>query len=188
ATLVARGLVAAHGARTLFADLDLVLAPGDVVGLVGVNGAGKSTLLRMLAGQEKPESGTVQLSPPDATVGHLVQEVERIPGEDIATHLARRTGVAAAEAELDAAGVALAEGAPGADDRYAVALDRWMAIGAADLTDRTEQVLADVGLELPTDHPMESLSGGQAARVGLAAVLLSRYDILLLDEPTNDLD
>ena len=50
ATLVARGLAAGHGARVLFADLDLVVAPGDVVGLVGVNGAGKSTLLRTLAG------------------------------------------------------------------------------------------------------------------------------------------
>ena len=49
ATLVARGLAAGHGARVLFSALDLVVAPGDVVGLVGVNGAGKSTLLRMLA-------------------------------------------------------------------------------------------------------------------------------------------
>ncbi|MFB7264895.1 hypothetical protein ACFCXH_22490, partial [Streptomyces nojiriensis] len=43
ATLVAKKLTAAHGERTLFADLDLVVAPGDVIGLVGVNGAGKST-------------------------------------------------------------------------------------------------------------------------------------------------
>ena len=50
ATLVARGLAAGHGARVLFSGLDLVVAPGDVVGLVGVNGAGKSTLLRTLAG------------------------------------------------------------------------------------------------------------------------------------------
>ena len=51
ATLVARGLAAGHGARVLFSGLDLVVAPGDVVGLVGVNGAGKSTLLRTLAGE-----------------------------------------------------------------------------------------------------------------------------------------
>src|SRR3712207_7690888 len=59
ATLVARGLAAGHGARFLFSDLDLVIAPGDVVGLVGVNGAGKSTLLRTLAGELPPESGSV---------------------------------------------------------------------------------------------------------------------------------
>ena len=59
ATLVARGLAAGHGARVLFSDLDLVVAPGDVVGLVGVNGAGKSTLLRTLAGELPAESGSV---------------------------------------------------------------------------------------------------------------------------------
>ncbi|WP_324274080.1 ATP-binding cassette domain-containing protein [Blastococcus brunescens] len=54
ATLVARGLAAGHGPRVLFSGLDLVVAPGDVVGLVGVNGAGKSTLLRTLAGSWPP--------------------------------------------------------------------------------------------------------------------------------------
>ena len=48
--------------------LDLVVAPGDVIGLVGPNGAGKSTLLRMLAGLETPERGSVSLSPPTASL------------------------------------------------------------------------------------------------------------------------
>ena len=67
ATLVARGLAAGHGARVLFSGLDLVVAPGDVVGLVGVNGAGKSTLLRTLAGELPAEAGSIVLSPPTAT-------------------------------------------------------------------------------------------------------------------------
>ena len=83
--------------RPCSSGLDLVVAPGDVVGLVGVNGAGKSTLLRLLAGLDKAEAGRVSLSPPDATVGYLPQEVERPDGETVAAHLARRTGVAAAE-------------------------------------------------------------------------------------------
>ena len=61
ATLVARGLAAGHGARVLFSGLDLVIAPGDVVGLVGVNGAGKSTLMRTIAGILPPTSGRVQV-------------------------------------------------------------------------------------------------------------------------------
>ncbi|MEP7762444.1 ABC-F family ATP-binding cassette domain-containing protein [Sanguibacter sp. 25GB23B1] len=188
ATLVARGLAAAHADRTLFSGLDLVVAPGDVVGLVGANGAGKSTLLSLLAGVHAPEAGAVTLSPADALVGWLPQEVERVPGETIAEHLARRTGVAAAQAEFDETATALGEGLPGADDAYAAAFDRWMAIGAADLGERTGAVLADLGLDLDDDHLMTGLSGGQAARVGLAALLLSRFDVLLLDEPTNDLD
>ncbi|MDS0137111.1 MULTISPECIES: ABC-F family ATP-binding cassette domain-containing protein [unclassified Amycolatopsis] len=188
ATLVAKDLAAGHGDRILFSGLDLVVAPGDVVGLVGVNGAGKSTLLRTLAGLAKPDSGEIRLNPPAATVGHLPQEPERREGESVRAFLARRTGVSAAQADLDAATSALTGGAAGADDQYAAALDRWLALGGADLDDRAAEVAADLGLAVDLDQPMTSLSGGQAARAGLASLLLSRYDVFLLDEPTNDLD
>ncbi|MFD8994519.1 ABC-F family ATP-binding cassette domain-containing protein [Streptomyces abikoensis] len=188
ATLVVKDLAAGHGDRTLFSGLDLVVAPGDVIGLVGANGAGKSTLLRMLAGLAAPEHGTLRLSPPTATVGHLPQEPERRAGESVRAFLARRTGVAAAQAALDAATEALVEGAPGADDAYSVALERWLDLGGADLDERAEEVTASLGLGIGLDRPMTGLSGGQAARAGLASLLLSRYDVFLLDEPTNDLD
>ncbi|MGC5332532.1 ABC-F family ATP-binding cassette domain-containing protein [Micromonospora sp. DT62] len=188
ATMIVKGLAAGHGDRALFAGLDLVVAPGDVVGLVGPNGAGKSTLLRTLAGLLPVEAGSVTLSPPTASVGHLPQEPERRPGETVRDFLARRTGVAAAQAALDAATTALTDGAPGADDAYAESLERWLALGGADLEERAEQVAAELGLTVDLEHPMTGLSGGQAARAGLASLLLSRYDVFLLDEPTNDLD
>ena len=194
ATLLARGLAAGHGARTLFSGLDLVVAPGDVIGLVGVNGAGKSTLLRLLAGLDVPQEGTVRRSPADAGVGYLPQEVERAAGETVLAYLHRRTGVACAQQALDAAAEALAASpnnhAADNDEAndYPAALDHWLALGAADLDDRIGGVLADLGLRISRDTVMTALSGGQAARVGLAALLLSRFDVLLLDEPTNDLD
>ncbi|MCZ2838749.1 ABC-F family ATP-binding cassette domain-containing protein [Modestobacter sp. VKM Ac-2985] len=188
ATLLARGLAAGHGARVLFADLDLVVAPGDVVGLVGVNGAGKSTLLQTLAGVLPAESGEIALSPPSATVGYLPQETDRRPGETVLDLLARRTGVAAAERAMEEATEALTAGAPGADDRYGDALERWLALGGADLVERAEAVVDSVAPGVALDAATVGLSGGQAARVGLASLLLSRYDVLLLDEPTNDLD
>ncbi|MDX3238328.1 ABC-F family ATP-binding cassette domain-containing protein [Streptomyces sp. ME03-5709C] len=188
ATLVVKDLAAGHGDRVLFSVLDLVVAPGDVVGLVGANGAGKSTLLRMLAGLSAPEQGQLRLSPPTATVGHLPQEPERRPDETVRAFLARRTGVAAAQAELDAATQALVDGAPGADDAYNDGLERWLALGGADLDERAEEVGEALGLGVGLDTPMTALSGGQAARAGLASLLLSRYDVFLLDEPTNDLD
>ena len=188
ATLVAKDLAAGHGDRTLFAGLDLVVAPGDVIGLVGVNGAGKSSLLRLLAGLDRPEEGELRLSPPTATVGHLPQEPERRDGETVAAFLARRTGVADAQRVMDEATEALVAGAPGADDAYSDALERWLALGGADLEERAEQVAAELGLAVGLDRPMTALSGGQAARAGLASLLLSRYDVFLLDEPTNDLD
>jgi ATPase subunit of ABC transporter with duplicated ATPase domains len=188
ATLLARGLAAGHGARVLFTDLDLVVAPGDVVGLVGVNGAGKSTLLQTLAGVVPAEAGEISLSPPTATVGYLPQEVERRPGETVLDALARRTGVAAAQTAMDAALEALTEGVPGADDVYGDTLERWLSLGGADLAERAEEVVASVAPGVDLTAPTVGLSGGQAARVGLASLLLSRYDVLLLDEPTNDLD
>jgi ATPase subunit of ABC transporter with duplicated ATPase domains len=190
ATLVAKGLAGGYAARTLFDSLDLTVAPGDVIGVVGVNGAGKSTLLRLLAGVDEPLAGTVSLAPTDAFVGWLPQEHERVEGETVAQYLGRRTGCAAATEEMDATAAALGDPDAGADagDRYSVALDRWLASGAADLDERVPAVLADLGLTVDTESLMTSLSGGQAARVGLAALLLSRFDIVLLDEPTNDLD
>lgn len=190
ATLVAQGLAGGYGHRTLFDGVDLTVSPGDVVGVVGANGAGKSTILRILAGRDAPQAGAVSLAPADAFVGWLPQEHERVEGETVAAYIARRTGCAEATAEMDAAASDLGDPSiAGADDRYATALERWLASGAADLDERLPLVLADLGLELNADGiHMTSLSGGQAARVGLAALLLSRFDIVLLDEPTNDLD
>ncbi|MGW6555754.1 ABC-F family ATP-binding cassette domain-containing protein, partial [Streptomyces sp. NPDC055051] len=67
-------------------------------------------------------------------------------------------------------------------------LERWLDLGGADLDERAEEVTASLGLTVGLDQPMTGLSGGQAARAGLASLLLSRYDVFLLDEPTNDLD
>jgi ATPase subunit of ABC transporter with duplicated ATPase domains len=188
ATLVAKNLAAGHGDRALFRGLDLAVAGGDVVGLVGANGAGKSTLLRLLAGLGTPEEGSVRLSPATGNVGYLPQEPDRRPSETVRAFLARRTGVAAAQSALDAATQALVDEAPGADDAYAEGLDRWLDLGGADLDERAEEAAASLGLGVSLDEQMRALSGGQAARAGLASLLLSRYDVFLLDEPTNDLD
>ena len=199
ATLVAKDLAGGYAHRTLFAALDLTVAPGDIVGVVGVNGSGKSTLLSLLGGLAEPQAGTVSLAPADAFVGWLPQEHERVPGETVAGYIARRTGCTQATLEMDDAASALSDLWPAprpdgfdAADLYSAALDRWLASGAADLDERMPVVLTDLGLALGTElagHTlMTSLSGGQVARVGLAALLLSRFDIVLLDEPTNDLD
>ena len=195
ATLVAEGISGGYAHRTLFENVNLTVAPGDVIGVVGVNGAGKSTLLRILAGDLAPQAGNVHRAPTDAFVGWLPQEHERVEGETVAAYIARRTGCARATVDMDNAAVALGDPAaqkPGdADpaDVYAAALDHWLACGAADLEERLPAVLDELGLaHIGADTLMTALSGGQAARVGLAALKLSRFDIVLLDEPTNDLD
>jgi ATPase subunit of ABC transporter with duplicated ATPase domains len=188
ATLVAKDLTGGHAHRTLFSKLDLTVAPGDVVGVVGANGAGKTTLLRLLAGADTPLGGTVRTTPPDAFVGWLPQEHERLEAETVAGYIGRRTGTTSATLAMEDAAAALGSGDKGADDAYAAALDHWMASGAVDLEDRMPGVLADVAGGIDPGTPTAALSGGQLARVALAALLLSRFDIVLLDEPTNDLD
>ena len=81
AILTAKGLAAGHADRILFSGLDLVVAPGEITGLVGANGAGKSTLLRILAGLVPPDEGDVGLSPPAATV-----EIIRLVAEATGTN------------------------------------------------------------------------------------------------------
>ncbi len=190
ADLVARNLAGGHAHRTLFESLDLTVAPGDVVGVVGANGAGKTTLLRILAGDLDPLEGTVSSRPANAFVGWLPQEHERLPGETVGQYVARRTGAAAATVAMEEAASALGADhtPPGAADEYARCLDHWQASGAPDLDERVPPVLADLGLDVDPGTLMTSLSGGQAARAALAALLLSRFDVVLLDEPTNDLD
>ena len=189
ASLHARDLTFSYGPRLVLDGVELLAAPGMRIGVLGPNGAGKSTLLGLLSGRLLPERGSVVRTPPTATVGELRQEPERRADETVAGFLARRTGVADADAALDAATAALADGRAGADDAYSSALDRWLALGAADFDVRVGETFATVGMSTDLlDAETTTLSGGQASRVGLAAVLLSRFDVLLLDEPTNDLD
>ncbi len=187
ATLVAADITVVRGPTLVLSGVSLTVAPGMRIGVVGPNGAGKTTLLTALAGGLAPDAGSISLAPRTATVGLLPQEPDRRPGETLAAFLARRTGVAAAQVELDEATAALSEERDGPD--YGAALERWLDLGAADLEVRAEQVCSDLGLPLDLlEAPTLSLSGGQAARASLASVLLSRYDVFLLDEPTNDLD
>ena len=143
----------------------------------------------MLAGLRAPDRGSVVRTPEHATVGFLAQEPERQDGETLRAFLRRRTGVGAADDAMQRAAEQLGDGEDDdANERYHDALERWLALGGADFDERTAQLTDELGLDVDLKLPMTALSGGQAARAGLTALLLSRYDAYLLDEPTNDLD
>jgi ATPase subunit of ABC transporter with duplicated ATPase domains len=153
--------------RSLVEALDLVVAR-EVTGLVGANGAGKSTLLRALAGKVAASQGSVTCN---GRLGWLAQISADAPGS-----VADALGITDSLARLDR----ITKGRAQEDD---LDLANWSL--AAD----AEAALAKVGLdELPLAHPLNSLSGGQRARVMLASAWLGAPDILLMDEPTNNLD
>jgi ATPase subunit of ABC transporter with duplicated ATPase domains len=186
-TLAAHDIVKEHGPQDVLRGVSLAVRPGSRIGIVGPNGIGKTTLLRVLAGLDEPDSGSVVRSPPSLTVGYQPQEPDVRPDETLFDYLARRTGVGEAEVALDALACRLQDEAELAG-AYADALERYLALGGADLAARAGSVCADVGLRVGLDATLGTLSGGEVARATLAALLLARFDVYLLDEPTNNLD
>jgi ATPase subunit of ABC transporter with duplicated ATPase domains len=189
ATLVARDVSHDRGGRTVLSRISVTVGPESCLGVVGPNGTGKSTFLQLLAGLLVPDEGRITLDPPESTVGYLTQEHEVIAGETVGHALARRTGNVAAEAELAEAAAALAEGTRSAERRYETALTRFTSLQTADLGARVDEVLDELGVGADmAGREVSTLSGGQEAKVALAGIELSHFDITLLDEPTNDLD
>ena len=141
----------------------------------------------VLLGEEEPDAGRIGRAPAGLLVGYLAQERDLAPGEPLLRYLARRTGVTAAEAELDRLTERLAED-PYEVGRYTEALERFLALGGDDLEARARAVCGELGLGARLDRPVAELSGGEAGRAALGAILLARFDVFLLDEPTNDLD
>ncbi len=186
--LSAQRVTVTRANRTVLESVSLSVDRGSRLGIVGPNGVGKSTLLRVLAGMQVPDEGRVERAPASLRIAFLAQETDARPGEKLMDYLARRTGVTDAGAELDRLTETLATD-PSVLEDYTAALDVFLSMGGDDFETRAASVARDVGLPpAASEVPVSELSGGQAARARLAAVLLTRADVLLLDEPTNDLD
>jgi ATPase subunit of ABC transporter with duplicated ATPase domains len=154
--------------RVLFENLTLAFGP-ERTGLVGRNGVGKTTLLRLMLGEVAPSAGAVSVSGRIAT---LRQQLAPPPGATLADML----GLADALAALGR----IEAGEGSVEDFEAV---DWT------LPQRVGEALAEMGLAgVALDRPAATLSGGQATRVALAALLIAAPDFILMDEPTNNLD
>jgi ATP-binding cassette subfamily F protein 3 len=190
------GVARSFGARVLFRGVDLHVAPGDRIGLVGRNGAGKTTLLRIAAGEEEPDEGRV-LPGRGVRLGLLRQEIDPAPSRTVreeallaTQHLAElEREIAALEREMSDLGARGAEVPEDLAQRYDRERAAFAFAGGFERAARVERVLAGLGFAAAElDHPLAAKSGGWRMRVELAKLLLGAPDVLLLDEPTNHLD
>ena len=190
APLRARGLEVSRGPNVVLDAVDLVVADGDRIGLVGPNGVGKSTLLAGARRAGRPRPRPRRADPADRHRRLPAAGARPVDDETVRALLARRTGVTAANAELDAATAALAAGMTPAPT---TATTRPSTAGWPSAPPTSTPASARCGPSSASPPPCSTsrprtLSGGEAARAGLAALLLARFDVFLLDEPTNDLD
>ncbi|MFN8545123.1 MAG: heme ABC transporter ATP-binding protein [Candidatus Binatia bacterium] len=170
ARLVAEGLAFDYAGRAILRDVGLVLAPGEIVGVIGPNGSGKTTLVRLLARTLRPRAGTVHLG--DRPLG-------AIPRRELARRLAVLPQDPRVEFPFTALEVVLMGRAPhrgglGLPGRHDVAVAR--------------AAMARLDVEALAARPLDALSGGERQRVLLARALAQEPEVLLLDEPTTHLD
>ena len=180
-----------YGAKLILDDVSLMLSRGQRAALVGENGVGKSTLARLILGLEEADAGEVRLMP-GAQAAYLPQEVQFDDDASVGQYIEARVGelhrIRARLEELEAQ-MAQTAALDSLLHEYGRLQELYEARGGYTLESRLEQIFA--GLQIAHIQPqrnMQSLSGGEKTRVGLAALLLQAPDLLILDEPTNHLD
>ncbi len=178
------------GVKTVLDGVSFQIKKGQRAALVGPNGCGKTTLIRILAGVDRPDSGSVRYTPAKLQLGFLPQGLEFAPGSTLGQFLDSHLGnLAGLEQRLEqvAAQLAIQPDHEELQTEYENLIDQVSL--ASQIAGHGPEVLATLGLDhFPFDTPISHLSGGQKTRLGLAGILFTQPDILLLDEPTNHLD
>ncbi len=162
--LEARDVSFSVDGKELVKRASLRVQPGELVGIIGESGSGKTTLLKALAGVTLPTAGSVSLNGEPVT--SRLTDIGYVPQEDIVHRLLT---------VREALG-------------YAARLRLPHDTESADVTAAVDRVLAELSLEGQANTRIDSISGGERKRTGVASELLNRPSILFLDEPTTGLD
>src|SRR5947209_15275514 len=182
-----------YGAISVLNDISFIINAGDRVGIVGSNGVGKSTLLKILVGQEEVDAGTFSYAS-SVEVGYLPQTTPEFYGRTIQDLILESVGNLRQLEERMRQIEASMTGA--SNEQLAALLEEYGHVaakfeerGGYDLDYKIDTILAGLRISyLPRTQEVQTLSGGEKARISLATLLLRSPDLLLLDEPTNHLD
>jgi len=184
------------GGTTLFSDVSFSINETDKIALMGKNGAGKSTLLKIIAGENKPSSGTIS-SPKGTVIAYLPQHLLT---KDDATVLEETSkafaGIFKMKAEIDALNEELTVRTDYESDEYYKIIEKvselsekFYSIEEINYEAEVEKVLVGMGFTREDfTRPTSEFSGGWRMRIELAKILLQKPDLILLDEPTNHMD
>ena len=183
-------------AKTLLDNISYVINRRDRIALVGKNGAGKSTMLKIIAGLQKPTSGTVAVAQ-DVTIGYLPQQMEISDTLTVAEEVRKAfAAVDELHARLDRMNQELASRTDYESADYHRLIDDMTSLSELIAMEESENMEAEMEKTLmglgfdrsDFSRPTSEFSGGWRMRIELAKLLLRRPDVLLLDEPTNHLD
>lgn len=167
-----QGITKRFSGHTVFKDIDLSLAQGEIIVIIGPSGTGKSTLLRCINFLERPDAGRLQ-------VGDLSVDTQRASRADILA-LRRRTAFVFQNYGLFANKTALENISEGM-----IVVDK---LPKTKAHARAREILERIGLADKADAYPASLSGGQQQRVGIGRTMAANADVILFDEPTSSLD
>lgn len=186
-----QNLSKSYFSKTILNDISFNLEEGDRLALIGENGSGKTTLMRIIAGEEKADSGRVKIAS-GQIVSYLSQQMEEFT--DLSVPVLSSEKLSRLERSMREISEALAQADGEAEHeellrKYQKASDRFERAGGYSYLPELASALAELGIRGEVlERPIASLSGGERMRVLMARRLLERADILLLDEPTNHLD
>lgn len=182
--------------RTLFSDVSFVINENDKIALMGKNGAGKSTLLKILAGINKPTSGSIS-APKDYVIAYLPQHlltednctVFEETSKAFASIFSMRDEIEALNQELTVRTDYDSDDYMKLIERVSELSEKYYSIEEINYDGEVEKVLKGMGfLREDFTRPTSEFSGGWRMRIELAKILLQKPDLILLDEPTNHMD
>ncbi len=183
-------------AKSLFDNINYVINKKDKIALVGKNGAGKSTMLKIIAGLQKPTSGSVS-TPQDVTIGYLPQQMTINDTLTVVEEVRKAfSGLKELHNEFDRANNELSARTDYESESYQRLIERVSTLSERIAMESSENNEAEIEktliglgfLRSDFNRPTSEFSGGWRMRIELAKLLLTRPDVLLLDEPTNHLD